>query len=45
MSDTLGGIVINLNAYGATVRLDGDVVDELEALAAELGLVAARSAV
>jgi hypothetical protein len=26
MSDTLGGIVINLNAYGATVRLDdGDL--------------------
>lgn len=26
MSDTLGGIVINLNAYGATIRLDdGDL--------------------
>ena len=26
MNDTLGGIVINLNAYGATVRLDdGDL--------------------
>ena len=23
MSDTLKGVVINLNAYGATVRLDG----------------------
>ncbi|MBV9233846.1 MAG: hypothetical protein JO030_07375 [Candidatus Eremiobacteraeota bacterium] len=23
MSDTQGGIVINLNAYGATIRLDG----------------------